>query len=236
MGGIKKYQLKRALAIITKVKTWQLIIIVLLLCFLDATFLRLDHIKMLNYREAVITADKEGNSEEIQLKLSELQSFTLKHIVINEVEENGSKHVVFGTGPLYLENEYVRKATEALNKAQSEADQGNQDYGNVFKEVAEICDALGRQYGWYGYADPDHGYLNCFVDELAKRSSGQDTRPISSQANLPSTELFRYDFASPIWYPCLSGIFILITLILTIIIVIRILIWIGLRIAIAVVK
>ena len=39
-----------------KIKTWQLILVLVPLLFLDATLLRLDHIKMTELRDAVLAA------------------------------------------------------------------------------------------------------------------------------------------------------------------------------------
>ena len=50
-------------------------------------------------------------------------------------------------------------------------------------------------------------------------------------ASLPSTALFRYDFASPIWTPTLSGFVMIICLLLSVVIFIRFLIWLVLRLS-----
>ena len=50
-------------------------------------------------------------------------------------------------------------------------------------------------------------------------------------ASLPSTELYRKDFASPIWAPTLTGFMILMTLIIIVVIFIRGIIWIILRLS-----
>ena len=48
---------KRGRVKIHKLKTWQLLIVLVVLLFVDATLLRLDHIRMTELRDAVISAD-----------------------------------------------------------------------------------------------------------------------------------------------------------------------------------
>ena len=211
MGGLSKDKLRQVLAKIFRLKSWKLALILILLGFVAATLLRFDHIRMTELREAVLAADSEGDDEKITQALKDLQGFTIKHIVFNAVEENGSQHIVFGTGPFYLENQYLRRAQEAVKKAQEEIDKNAKNpYGNVYQKVAAICDAQGIKYGW---RYPDKEYINCWINELAAFPAAESMDAYGA-ANLPSTELFRYDFASPKWYPCGSGIVILICIIL----------------------
>ena len=69
-----------------------------------------------------------------------------------------------------------------------------------------------------------------FTTELAKYPSSESLTT-DLEAVLPSTEAYRYDFASPIWYPCASGIVILIAAILFIWTICRIIFWIVTSIA-----
>ena len=222
MGGLSKDKLRQVLAKIFRLKSWKLALILILLGFLAATLLRFDHIRMTELREAVLAADSEGGDEKITQALKELQGFTLKHIVFNAIEENGSQRIVFGTGPFYLENQYLRRAQEAVKRAQEEIDKNAKNpYGNVYQQVAKICDAQGIKYGW---RYPDKEYINCWINELAAFPAAESMDAYGA-ANLPSTELFRYDFASPKWYPCGSGWIILICIILIIALIIRFFIW-----------
>ena len=227
MGGITKNRLKEALRNIFRVRTWKLILILIPLLFIAATLLRFDHLEMVTLRDQVIKADEEGSEEDILTALNQLKDFTLTHIVVNVYEENGIEKLSFGTGPFYLENQYVKKAQEELAKAEASLENaGVNPNGNVFKKAAEVCDALGIQYGW-GYSAP---YINCMQEELAKYPAMDEIEDYK-EAMIPSTALYRQDFASPIWYPCWSGIIILVCIILIIVIFIRFLIWICLRIA-----
>lgn len=231
MGGVaKKSKLKQALSKMFHFSTWKLVLVLILMCFVAATLLRIDHIRMTELKNAVMEADASNDDEAIASSLAELQTFTRTHIIFNYFDENGEQKIIFGTGAFYLENQYNRKANEALKVAQEKINQqgGNMNEYNVHKKVAEICDAEAIKHGW---RYPNINYINCFVNELAKYPEA-DQLTVAASANLPSTDLFRYDYASPIWYPCASGIVILICVILLIIVLVRFVIWIGLQIAI----
>ena len=201
MGGVsKKRKSKKALSKIFHISTWKLILVLILLIFLGATFLRFDHIKMSELREAVLAADEKEDNERILASLNELRNFTLKHIIFNILEENGRQSVIFGTGPFYLENLYIHDAKEAIAKQQAEIEEkGITDQnpnGNIFAKVAKICDGRARTYGWPYY---DRRYLDCYTNELAKYPSSASLTT-ELEAVLPNTENYRYDIASPIHY------------------------------------
>ena len=46
-----------------KIKTWQLLLILIPFLFLDATLLRMDHIRMTELRDAVLAADEAEDDE-----------------------------------------------------------------------------------------------------------------------------------------------------------------------------
>lgn len=232
MGGVsKKKKSKKTLSKIFHISSWKLILVLILLVFLGATLLRFDHIKMSELREAVLTADEEEDTDKILSSLNELRNFTLKHIVFNILEDNGEQQIIFGTGPFYLENLYIHDAKEAIKKQQEEIEKkgitDRNPNGNIFAKVAKICDGKARTYGWPYY---DKRYLNCYTTELAKYPSSSSLTT-DLEAVLPPVDNYRYDIASPIWYPCASGIVILIAVILAIWVICRFIFWIVTSIA-----
>lgn len=232
MGGNKKNEIKRHLRKLREVKNWQLLLIFILLLFVSATLLRFDHIKMTKLRDAVLVADKEGNSEALAEDLTKLQKFTLNHIVVNVVDENGVRKLEFGTGVFYLENSYLRDATAAINRAaEAEIDDSNPN-GNIYAAASAVCRPRAIANGW---AWNSSEYLSCFTDELAKYPATATTDGTVA-ASIPSTDLYRREFVSPIWAPCLSGFVIIITLILGVVIFIRFLIWACLEITLIIMK
>lgn len=229
MGGAKqKSKFRKALSKVVHFSSWKLALIFILLCFLSATLLRFDHIKMVDLRNAVLQADESEDDAAIAESLNSLKNFTQKHIVFNLHDDNGRQTIIFGTGPFYLEHQYMRKAKEELARAQAEADKMvSNPNGNIYRKAADVCDALGIKYGW---RYPDQRYIDCWMSELDKYPT-TDNLTVQG-AKIPSTELYRYDFASPIWYPCLSGIVILLTVLAFVALAIRFLIWLFLRLAI----
>ena len=232
MGGVsKKKKSKKTLSKIFHISSWKLILVLILLVFLGATLLRFDHIKMSELREAVLTADEEEDTDKILSSLNELRNFTLKHIVFNILEDNGEQQIIFGTGPFYLENLYIHDAKEAIKKQQEEIEKkgitDKNPNGNIFAKVAKICDGKARTYGWPYY---DKRYLNCYTTELAKYPSSSSLTT-DLEAVLPPVDNYRYDIASPIWYPCASGVVILIAVILAIWVICRFIFWIVTSIA-----
>jgi len=232
MSGLNKYEIKKSLKSLRQVKTWQLLIILVLLLFIYATLLRFDHIKMTDLKAAVTTADESGSDEEIATALSNLRDFAINHTVINITERNGTSNVTFGTGPIYLEHQYERKASEALAAAEQQASTDENPNGNVFAKAMEVCKPLAIQNGW---AWNSQGYLDCMTGEIAKYPT-TETIEDSFMASLPSTALFRYDFASPIWTPTLSGLIAIICLILIFVIMIRAFLWCVLHLALIFIK
>ncbi|MBQ3271069.1 hypothetical protein IJH10_00480 [Candidatus Saccharibacteria bacterium] len=232
MGGIKKKDLKTALRKLSKIKSWQLLIIFVLLLFIEATLLRFDHIEMTNLKADVTAADEAGDDNAINEALTKLQAFARTHTIVNVVEKNGESYVTFGTGPVYLEKQYTRKATEALAAAEAQAGTDANPNGNVFAKAMDVCKPLAIIYGW---AWNSQGYLDCMTGEIAKYPTSERIED-TYVASLPSTALFRYDFASPIWTPTLSGFVAIICLILAAILIIRFFSWAFLRLALVFIK
>lgn len=232
MGGLSKNKLRQALTYVFRVRNWKLVLILILLGFLAATLLRVDHVEMTKLRDAVMAADEAEDDEQIVKTLSDLKNFTFHHIIFNTIEENGQQKITFGTGPFYLEHQYLRKANAAVAAAQAEIEKNvSNPNGNIYKKVAEVCDAQGIKYGW---RYPDKEYINCWIEELATYPI-EETMDVYGSATLPSTELFRYEYSSPFWYPCWSGILILICILIAIIVIVRIIIWIFLHIALLII-
>ena len=232
MGGIKKKDLKVALRKLKRVKTWQLLIIFVLLLFIEATLLRFDHIKMTDLKSAVSVADESEDDQAIADALNSLNNFVRTHTVVNVVDKNGESFISFGTGPIYLEHQYLRKATEALASAEAKAGTDENPNGNVFAKAMDVCKPLAIAYGW---AWNSQGYLDCMTGEIAKYPTAESIQD-TYVASLPSTALFRYDFASPIWTPTLSGFFSIICLALFAILIIRFFTWVFLRLALVFIK
>ena len=223
MGGKGKkiYNLKRFIQKVKLLNTWQLILLLIPLFFIIATALRFDHIKMTELRSAVIAADKRGNDDEIASALNQLRDFAFSHIVINIIQKNGTEIVTFGTGPLYLEHQYRRHATSAIKAAEESIGSSENPNGNIFAKAMYVCkpQAIANNWAWNSKE-----YLSCMTGEISKYPASESVND-TIIAKIPSTSLYRYNFASPIWTPSFSGFCILIAILLIVVIFIRICIW-----------
>ncbi len=210
-----------------KIRTWWLLVILIPLLFIDATLLRQDHIRMTELRDAVLKADEEENDEEIAKTLAELRDFVSSHMVINIVEENGTQKIMFGTGPFYLEHQYLRAANKALEDAQASMQSDANPNGNIYAMASEVCRPQAIQNGW-AWNSP--GYLNCMMTEIAKYPSSDELHD-KIIANIPSTEMYRHNYASPIWAMSLTGFFVLLTVVVIVVIFIRFMGWLIIRLS-----
>ena len=224
LGGKFKEMFARRKRI--KVKTWWFLVALVPLLVIDATLLRQNHIKMTELRDAVMAADEADDDAEIYTALVALKEFVFSDVVINIVEENGTQKITFGTGPFYLEHQYIRAANAALEKAEEELVSDANPYGNIYGAAGEVCRALAIANGW-NYTDTN--YINCMLDEIAKYPSAEELQT-QVAASLPSTELFRHNYASPVWAPTFTGFMLAVTGLVIVVILIRFIIWAVFRI------
>lgn len=226
MGG-KLRELIRKRKWKIKIKTWVLILVLIPLAFVDATLLRQDHIKMTELRDTVLSADVEEDDEKLAEALIKLKEFVFSNIVINVIEENGVQRVIFGTGPFYLEHQYLRDAKKALEEAEETLASDSNPNGNIYGMAGEACRALAIQNGWTW---DNVNFINCMLTEIQKYPAANEIQD-TIMASLPSTELYRRNYASPVWAPSLTGWMLLLTLIIIVVIFIRGIIWIVLRLS-----
>lgn len=174
------------------IKTWQLVILLVLAGFVAATFLRLNNTGMVERRNAVYAADKAGNQDDITYRLYDLQRYA-------------SSHMNADTGVFYLQETYNRDVRElvAASSAESSSNQ----------TVNDAAEAVCRPQ----FSSWSPSYVQCFVNELNKHS-GPNVLP---SVQLPAPALYRYSFVSPLWSPDFAGWSLLICIILLAAIVAR---------------
>lgn len=212
---------------IHRMKTWQLLLVLVPLLFLDATLLRLDHIRMTELRDAVLAADEAEDDQKVTEALNKLKEYVFANIVVNVVDDNGNQRVIFGTGPFYLEHQYIRAANKALEEAEANLTSDANPNGNIYALASEACRGQAIANGWT-WDNPN--YINCMVSEIQKYPAADELQD-RIKASLPSTELYRKNYASPIWAPTLTGVMLLITLVVIVVIFIRVIVWIILRLS-----
>jgi len=173
-----KSRIKRSIKGLQRVKTWQLVILLVIVGFVAATFLRLNSIGMVQRREAVINADAAGNEQAIIQRLLDLQQYTSAHM-----------NTDLGRG-VYLENSYNRDLQDWQKNQYGDRNPN----GNIYKKAQEVC---APQFSSYSNA-----YLQCTTNELAKYPSAEGP---ASETSKPRQEAYIHDFQSPVWSPDFAG-------------------------------
>lgn len=190
----EKSRIKKNIKDLQRVKTWQLVILLIIAGFVAATFLRLNNIGMVQRREAVINADKEGDQEDVVARLYDLQRYVSSHMNTN-----------LGKG-VYLEHAYSRD----LDAWQQKHFGDRNPNGNIYKKAQEVC---APQFSSYSYA-----YIQCTTNELAKYPSAEELANASSK---PRQEAYIHNFASPLWTPDFAGWSVVVVGVILLLIVIR---------------
>lgn len=192
---VDKVKLGHSISKMQRVKTWQLLILLVIVGFLTATFLRLNNIGMIERRAAVVDADTAGDKVVLQDRLYDLQRYVSTHMNTN-----------MGKG-VYLEASYKRDVQAAYDQAAKSANL----YGNIYKTVQGVC---MPRFTYWSYA-----YIRCTTDELAKYPASQN---LESSVVLPRADTYLHSFVSPLWSPDFAGLFVLIFLAILALVVVRI--------------
>lgn len=164
-----KKQIKQNIKRLQYVKTWQLIILFILVAFVTATFLRLNNIGMVQRRAAVISADETGDEKIIKERLYDLQLYVTSHM-----------NTDLGKG-LYLEASYKRDAQSAYDSVETDS--------KVYQLAQETC---MPKFAYWSQA-----YVQCTANELAKYpGTATPTLPdTSAYLHVYASPLWSPDFA-----------------------------------------
>ncbi len=193
----ERRRVRKTIKNLQRVKTWQLVILLVLMGFVSATFLRLNNVGMDQRRKAVVAADEDANTaekEEItRARLQELQSYV-------------ASHMNTGKNDVYLAAKYERDKARLIEDASK-----NNESGEVInKKVDDICKPQFSNY--------NQGYVDCFAREYAKYAPGSD--PVS-RVQMPDPDSYRMVYASPLWSPDFAGFSLLVCFAIVIMIVAR---------------
>lgn len=186
-----KRQVRRSIRQLQRVKTWQLVILLVICGFIAATFLRLNNVGMVDRRDAVLAADKSGDPAIIQARLYDLQRYV-------------SGHMNADMGSIYLENQYKRDSQRIIDNASGD----NNPNGNIYKKAQESCAPRFTHYS--------QAYLQCTMDYLAQYAPANS--PTSTVA-LPKADLYRHSFTSPLWTPDFAGWSVLVCILIILMII-----------------
>lgn len=185
---------------LSRVKTWQLIVVVLLLTIISATFLRLNNLGMVERRTAVIKADESGDKVAIKNSLVELQHFMSSHM--NTQLNNG----------IYLSKTYERDRAAVLEAASNSSN----PQSAVYQQASVECRAK-----WQGGVESfRNDYVQCVIERVSALASSSDP---SAGVKLPKVDNYRYDFSAPLLSFDAAGLFVILTGVTLVIIVVRVL-------------
>lgn len=199
-----KRQIRQNLKRLESIKTWQLVVLLVLACFVAATFLRLNNTGMVERRNAVLAADEAGDESDILARLYDLQRYSAAHM-------NSE------TGVFYLQATYNRDVKQLMGIS------SNDDATGTNSPQARADAICNPHLGTSGYSK---AYQDCIINELSKE--GQIIDPASIK--MPSTSLYRHSFISPLWSPDFAGWSVLLVLIIAMVILVRLLTLITLKI------
>lgn len=203
---MNKRSLYTAFSVIKRIRTWQLVVMLLIGLVLSAAFLRLNNLEMDKRRAAVIQADKLADKEATKQGLVDLQRYVSAHM-----------NTSLGKG-FYLEYQYNRDKEAALTAATSTTNPNSA----VYQQASIEC--RNRFQG--GVASFRNDYVACVAERVRALSPSTDP---SVGLKLPKAESYYYNFASPLWSPDLAGIMVLFCLVVTSVILLRIIAAIVLR-------
>lgn len=192
----ERRQVKQTLHWIERVKTWQLVVLLVLSLFVSATFLRLNSVGMIERREAVFAADKAADDEEIQRRLYDLQRYSAVHMNAD-------------SGDVYLDKKYNRDVERIVQDAQ--ADQSSRS------DILKKADAACKPY-FSGYTQ---AYVQCVLTEQEKYPSS--TNPVDELA-MPSPVLYKHSYVSPLWSADFAGWSVVVSVGLAILIISRLIV------------
>ena len=198
-----KHRLHHVAAIVKGIKVWQLLILLVVCAAGSAYFLRQNNLEMVNYRNAVKDADE--NDGDTKTALRNLQNYVTNHM-----------NTSLGDG-IVLQTAYKK----AYDAAASKAANLNNPASQIYTQVELECRPVFKRTQSFP------AYTQCARDKLAVlMPPGQD-----ALANLqaPSTDLFKYNFLSPLWSPDLAGFFVLGTVVVAVALLARSLTYLTLR-------
>lgn len=198
-----KRKLHHALVVLRRIKTWHLLLALLLLAGLSAYLLRQNNLGMVERRNLVKQADEQNGN--IAQSLTELQRYVGLHM-----------NTELGQG-IFLEHSYQRAYDAMIQDAANVVNPNSQAY----QEVETNC---RQQYVANGSFS---GYIACAENGLKALAPGTD--PLAG-VKAPAQELFRYNFASPILSFDWAGLTVLTTLLVAALLILRMVGFITLKI------
>ncbi len=197
---------RRILRGVQRLKTWQLVILLLLGIILSAALLRLNNLEMVERRSAVVVADEKGDKEELRTSIIELQRYVSRHM-----------NTSLGNG-FFLSKTYERDRDAAL----AAANQSTNPNSSVYQQASIEC--RSRFQG--GRESFRNDYVQCVIEQVSAMSPQTD---VEQTLNLPKADAYKVNFSSPFWSLDLAGLAVAFCVLVTLVILGRLLLVFVLR-------
>jgi len=198
-----KRKLYHRLTVLKRVKTWQLLILLLVFGVVAAFLLRQNNLHMIELRNQVTKADEENT--DVKKALLDLQSYVSGHM-----------NTSLGNG-IYLQETYQRAYTNAVQKAVA----ATNPQAKLYEQVELECRPV------YQRTKSFPAYTLCAKEKLDNLAPSQDAL---AGLKTPSADLYHYNFASPYVSFDSAGILVIITGVIGLLIMIRIVAFILLKV------
>ena len=199
-----KRKLYHWLTVLKRVKTWQLLILLVVFATVGAFLLRQNNLRMIELRNLVMKAD-EDPAGDTKKALLDLQSYVSQHMNTN-----------LGNG-IYLQDTYQRAYTASVQRAVS----ATNPQAKIYEQVEVECRPV------YQRTKSFPAYTLCAKDKLAQLSPNQDAL---ATLQAPSADLYHYNFVSPLISFDPAGIFVILTGVVGLLLIIRFIAYIMLKV------
>lgn len=185
---------KKGLSRVRSVKTWQLVILLLISLMITATMFRVNNLNMRDLRREVTEADEAGDVEKIKTSVDSLGRYVSSHMWTDL------------DGGLVLYYSY-KKAEEAA--IQAAINSSTDEQGAIYRQANTECQSQGQ---W-------NAYLDC-VQNKVKNLGGPDN--LADEVNMPRYEIYKINFVSPLWSPDPAGFSVALSIFIMLAIVLRV--------------
>lgn len=180
---MNKRKLHHTLVVLRQVKTWQLLIALVVLAAMAAYFLRQNSLQMIELRNLVMQADEQN--KDIPAALNNLQRYIATHM-----------NTSMGDRGIYLEHSYQRAYNAAVQKAAQSGSASAVAYQQADKDCRDL----------FSKTSSFPAYIQCVTDKVAATGSAAD--PVAA-IKAPSADLYRFNYESPTWSPDVAGLTLL---------------------------
>jgi hypothetical protein len=191
---LNKAKLHHWLVVLKRVKTWQLVLIVLVMSLLSAFLLRQNNLSMVERRDALKTADQQN--KDVKKALLGLQQYVTSHM-----------NTDLGGG-IFLQGAYQRAYDAAVKSAVVTTNPGSK----IYEQVELECRPVFRSTGSFP------AYTQCAREKLAGMTAGQDA---IDSLKTPPVDLYHYNFVSPVWSLDAAGIIVFMTTVTLVVLLVR---------------